>query len=109
LSDFEVLELNAIVTDIKRPSDRKSDKWSQNSLFLGFLRALHARGLAHQDIRPSNILLDEWLYQHVANTGTPSYVRSVRNSHCSVTGGTKKYMSPDLFEEGELTEWIDVM
>jgi hypothetical protein len=39
-SDLEASEVTTIVTDNKRPPDRKSDTWSQNVLFLSDLSDL---------------------------------------------------------------------
>jgi serine/threonine-protein kinase len=70
------------------------------------MRYVHARGFIHQDLKPSNILLNDKGQVLIADFGLG------RDEFVDVTptgGGTVAYAAPELFQEGvEWTRTVDV-
>nr|XP_019934374.1 PREDICTED: receptor-interacting serine/threonine-protein kinase 3-like isoform X1 [Paralichthys olivaceus] len=62
---------------------------------------LHSRNLMHQDLKPSNVLLDDDLNAKLADFGLCRVSTSALNSNEKMTGevgGTYKYMPPEAFD-----------
>ncbi|GAA6229005.1 receptor-interacting serine/threonine-protein kinase 3-like [Lates japonicus] len=62
---------------------------------------LHSRDIMHQDLKPSNVLLNDDLNAKLADFGLSRVPTSVLNSNREVTGevgGTYKYMPPEAFD-----------
>jgi len=61
------------------------------------LSAVHARGIAHGDIKPSNILLHEGEHVYLADFGLAQYIQGTSDAaHTHILQGTPEYMAPEL-------------
>jgi serine/threonine protein kinase len=67
---------------------------------------MHSRGFIHQDLKPSNILLDCHGRTLIADFGT-SQCQAIDYTPTRDTG-TPHYAAPELFEEVILTEKVDI-
>jgi hypothetical protein len=70
------------------------------------MRFMHAHDYIHQDLKPSNILLDGNGRTLIADFGT-SRCKAVDHTPTHDTG-TPHYAAPELFEEDSRTEKVDV-
>jgi serine/threonine protein kinase len=70
------------------------------------MRFMHAHGFIHQDLKPSNILLNANGRTLITDFGT-SRCQAIDHTPTQVTG-TPHYAAPELFEEEARTEKVDV-
>jgi TPR repeat protein len=70
------------------------------------MRFMHSRGFIHQDLKPSNILLDDKGRVLIGDFGAS---RSESVDVTPIGAGTVKYAAPEMFEENsDLTRKVDV-
>ena len=68
------------------------------------LEYLHRMGIVHHDIKPDNILMDEYRNFLITDFGISIKLRSTlrvntkRESHSKVAGGSIPYMAPEMFD-----------
>lgn len=81
--------------------DRKlKNEYQKNKIILSLLSAvkyIHSKGIAHHDIKPDNVLLDEDLNPKLCDFGFS--VESVIGDQ-STKGGTVRYAAPELYKKG---------
>jgi serine/threonine protein kinase len=69
------------------------------------MRFVHSRGLIHQDLNPSNILLNGRGRALIADFGSSRWESSVVTPHAS---GSDQYTAPELYIEDDWGKKIDV-
>ena len=72
------------------------------------LDALHARGIVHRDVKPSNVLFDADGRAALSDFGLARAVDSPRLTRDGQLLGTPHYLAPELIEGGEATTASDV-
>jgi serine/threonine protein kinase len=83
-------ELNAAGS--KLPQERVFSLIDNLTDALGYA---HARGMAHRDVKPGNILLDERGNAVLTDFGIARMVQSTRLTQDGISSGTPAYMSPE--------------
>eukprot|EP00931_Biecheleriopsis_adriatica_P007707 TRINITY_DN108971_c0_g1_i1.p1 TRINITY_DN108971_c0_g1~~TRINITY_DN108971_c0_g1_i1.p1 ORF type:complete len:599 (-),score=130.80 TRINITY_DN108971_c0_g1_i1:83-1879(-) len=68
---------------------------------------LHARGVAHRDIKSHNVLLSPYLQVKVCDFGL-ARMRSELMTGTMQFAGTPQYMAPEIFRHQKYTESVDV-
>ena len=76
-------------------------------LFIQILEALaylHEKNIVHRDIKPENILLDNDFKPKLADFGTSSEKRKIKDTYC----GTIEYMAPEVWLRQMQNEKVDI-
>lgn len=68
------------------------------------LRAVHAAGIIHRDIKPGNIIVPPDRRAKIADFGLAAPI----GSEASMALGTTKYMAPELFQSGPIDCRVDI-
>lgn len=68
------------------------------------LRAVHAAGVIHRDIKPGNIIVPPDRRAKIADFGLAAPI----GSEASMALGTTKYMAPELFQSGPIDCRVDI-
>ena len=72
------------------------------------LSVVHERGIAHGDIKPSNILIHEGVHVYLADFGLAHYMQEASDTEqIHVLQGTPEYMAPELTTQ-EATPTSDI-
>ncbi len=72
------------------------------------LDALHARGIVHRDVKPSNVLFDAEGRAALSDFGLARAVDSTRLTRDGQLLGTPHYLAPELIEGDEATTASDI-
>jgi serine/threonine protein kinase len=75
---------------------------------LGALEAIHAAGVVHRDVKPSNVLLDPGGDAHLTDFGIAQPEDATQLTATGEVIGTLKYMAPEVMEGKPATERSDL-
>jgi eukaryotic-like serine/threonine-protein kinase len=75
---------------------------------LGALAAIHAAGVVHRDVKPSNILLDRDRHAHLTDFGIARMAEATDLTQTGHVIGTLGYMAPEVREGGPATPRSDL-
>ena len=75
---------------------------------LGALGAIHAAGVVHRDVKPSNVLLDSAGDAHLTDFGIAQPEDATQLTGTGQVIGTLKYMAPEVLAGGPATERSDL-
>jgi serine/threonine-protein kinase len=67
------------------------------------LKFSHEKGIIHNDIKPSNIMVDKNNVLKIIDYGMSCYSPSVRNKECVRSGGTPYYMAPEYIAKNMIS------
>jgi serine/threonine protein kinase len=76
-------------------------------IVLGMI-AIHESGILHRDLKPSNVLIDSEHRPRICDFGSSREKSLSRTLTGGSQVGTPLYMAPDLYEEHEYDEKVDV-
>lgn len=71
------------------------------------LEFLHAKGVVHRDVKPSNIMFDKNGVVKVTDFGTAKLLGDIKNTKTGLVG-SYAYMSPEQISGDEVTEKSDI-
>src|SRR4051794_21171481 len=75
---------------------------------LGALQAIHAAGVVHRDVKPSNVLLDAEGNAHLTDFGIAQPEDATQLTSTGQVIGTLKYMAPEVLAGKQATERSDL-
>jgi serine/threonine protein kinase len=75
---------------------------------LGALEAIHAAGVVHRDVKPSNVLLDDAGDAHLTDFGIAQPEDATQLTQAGQVIGTLKYMAPEVLSGKHATQRSDL-
>jgi serine/threonine protein kinase len=75
---------------------------------LGALEAIHAAGVVHRDVKPSNVLLDDAGDAHLTDFGIAQPEDATQLTRTGQVIGTLKYMAPEVLAGKQATQRSDL-
>jgi serine/threonine protein kinase len=75
---------------------------------LGALEAIHAAGIVHRDVKPSNVLLDDAGDAHLTDFGIAQPEDATQLTRTGQVIGTLKYMAPEVLSGKHATQRSDL-
>ncbi len=74
----------------------------------GALDALHARGMTHTDVKPSNILFDQESSAYLSDFGIARFASATQSYPPAAAAGVAEYMSPERIKGGKADPSWDI-
>jgi serine/threonine protein kinase len=72
------------------------------------MKHIHSRGVVHQNLTPSSILLDQFGFIRICGFGWSQFVENIRFLSRDYQPRTSNYSAPELFGVGEYCSSVDV-
>ncbi|KAK8887205.1 hypothetical protein M9Y10_038243 [Tritrichomonas musculus] len=91
---------------------KKCVKWTPTKRMIALagtafgMKYLHSKHIIHRDLKPENVLLNDDLHPKITDFGL-SKIQYDNKQTISGTG-TQMYMAPEMFQEGDFTNSVDV-
>ena len=72
------------------------------------IHAAHEAGIAHRDLKPGNVMIDEGGEPHVLDFGVARFLGSDRVTDPGRIVGTPVYMAPEQIQGGRISHRVDI-
>ncbi|OHT05790.1 hypothetical protein TRFO_26388 [Tritrichomonas foetus] len=72
------------------------------------MQYLHHVNVIHRDLKPGNILLNEYFEPTIGDFGFSKFTATKKTTKMSMTGGTPLYMAPELYDNYKYGYKVDV-
>ena len=69
------------------------------------LSACESRGIVHRDVKPENIMVDEWGNFKLGDFGV---ARTLEGTRTATTAGTETYMAPEVIRHDRYNQTVDI-
>ncbi|KAK8895369.1 hypothetical protein M9Y10_023832 [Tritrichomonas musculus] len=95
-------------------NERKIDEWTDTKKLINIfgiasgMSYLHARNILHRDLKPGNILLDNYLFPKISDFGLSKQVDESTTLETTKIPETPEYLAPELIKYNLFTKKADV-
>ncbi|KAK8840242.1 hypothetical protein M9Y10_031187 [Tritrichomonas musculus] len=95
-------------------NERKIDEWTDTKKLINIfgiasgMSYLHARNILHRDLKPGNILLDNYLFPKISDFGLSKQVDESTTLETTKIPETPEYLAPELIKDNLFTKKADV-
>ena len=105
--DEMMYSLDKLIQSRSKPSSLSPTEEYKVILGIAYgMRYLHAKGITYRDLKPSNVMLDQFYNPFLTDFGTAKILRA---DTMMMTGvGTPYYMAPEILGDGAYDSKVDV-